>query len=140
MTKSLMANIRKVLKEHLNNLDKKKKYNIDDKIEIDLFPSSKRFSSLYVLGFLSDRDSGGFIVSEIYNNLDIIIQEKQDKIAPFLSKYKEWWLIVIDRVSFGLTEYDFNQLRDLPRIESLFNKTVIISPNYNTDKSAFILE
>jgi hypothetical protein len=102
--------------------------------------SSKKFKSLFVFGFISDNDKGGFVVSEVYNNLNIVLKEKQDKIAPYFSKYQEWWLILIDHVSYGLTNYDFNQLKSLPKIESSFYKTVILSPSYEKDKLAFIIE
>ncbi|MBL4568051.1 MAG: hypothetical protein JKY85_08665, partial [Porticoccus sp.] len=104
--KNRIKQIEGVLIDHLNTLDQTRKYKICDEISITIFPSSTRFESPYTLGSMTDLNRGGFVVSEVYKNLQIVLQEKIDKVAPYKEKYEVWWLILVDHIGYGLNERD----------------------------------
>ena len=54
-----------------------------------------------MLGAHTDDQEGGWVISEMVRNLDLCIAEKTKKIENYKSRYPEWWLILVDRVSFG---------------------------------------
>lgn len=124
--KDLMREIDKILLDHIPNIKEERRFEIRDNLTIKIFPSMKRLSSTYVLGMISDHDVGGFVVSEIYKNLNLIVEEKASKIRPYLNKYNEWWLVLIDYISYGLDDLDINQLKGLPMKNQLFSKIVIV--------------
>jgi hypothetical protein len=91
--------------------------------------ASNVHSDLFVLGGSSDHDSGGFLVSEIAENLRICIAEKSAKVANVRSRYSEWWLAFEDRIGYGvLDNEDQRQLRDLVRRDDWWNRIILVSP------------
>lgn len=129
--KESINEIRKVLLNHLPRINQQAEFQITDTIQIELLPVSERHESAYVLGFMPDMDAGGFLVSEIYQNLQIVLEEKTKKILKFKHKYNEWWLILVGHIGLGLCERDIEQLRGLPKIISGWDKVVLISPQEN---------
>jgi hypothetical protein len=80
--------------------------------------ASKVHPQLFVLGGSSDHDSGGFVVSEIAENLRICIAERSAKVAKVRNRYPEWWLALEDSIGYGvLDEDDRKHLRELIRHE-----------------------
>jgi len=75
----------------------------------------------------SDGDSGGFIVSLIYENLKLIVAEKEEKTKNFRNKYSEWWLAVVDTIGYELSDLDLNQFNKLPKIENQFDRLLLVS-------------
>lgn len=88
-----------------------KNYVISDNLEINIFPSKKRLKTQFNFGSSSGLDEWGFVISNIFNSLKIIIEEKSEKIKPHKSEYKIWWLILVDRIGNGLEKKEFEQLR-----------------------------
>jgi len=124
--------IKKVLACHLPRINQKAEYQISENIHIELLPASERYDSAYVLGAMPDMDAGGFVVSEIYSNLKIVLEEKTRKISKYRHKYNEWWLVLIDYIGHGLSERDVTHLRELPVITNGWDKVVLVSPQGNS--------
>ena len=124
----LFSDIRKVLNDHIPFIKEQRQYDIRENLRIRIFPSIKKYSSNYVLGIIRDNNTTGFVVSDIYKNLNLIIEEKTLKIASYVKKYKEWWLVLIDQISYGLDELDINELRSLPIKNNSFKKIIILPP------------
>lgn len=53
-----------------------------------------------------DHDSGGWVIGELERNLRISIKEKAHKIKPYRSKYKKWWLVLVDHIDLGVDLQD----------------------------------
>ena len=88
-------------------------FKINDRFTIRIFPSSDKNDDVFLLGAISDRDAGGFSVSEVYRNLSLCIAEKTQKIENYRHKYHLWWLIFIDYIGYGLTSRDLERLQEL---------------------------
>jgi len=96
------------------------------------------------LAGLLDHDSGGFIVSEYVKNINLCIQEKNNKIQNYLHKYLEWWLVLVDQTDLIMDAEDQPQI--VPNINCLgsFNQLLVINQRSlvpifvkNTDKVTF---
>lgn len=124
--KNLRSKIKTVLENHLI-LGGSKNYYLGEFLEINIFPSSNALNQTYNIGAISDRDGGGFVVANVYQNLLHIIREKEKKITPYNKKYPHWWLIVIDHISYGLDQTDKSQLRDIMPIETVFEKVILLN-------------
>jgi hypothetical protein len=130
-SKHLISQIKSVLDLHLNyleDLELKKTVKINNNLKISIWPTNIRYESAYVFGAIADDDTGGLVVSNVYKNLKLIIKEKEQKITPYLTKYKTWWLILVDLVGYGLRDYDMEQLNSLEFEPTLFNKILLLDP------------
>lgn len=126
--KALMKKLRTVLNEKLSHLGESKEVQIDENLSIIFFPSEKKLDSAYVMGIHGDSDSFGFVVSDVYDNLKIIIKEKENKIDQYFFRYKKWWLLLIDYIGYGLNELEIQQLKDLGLECNKFEKVIFIPP------------
>ena len=98
-------------------------------VRLRFIRASKLHPTFFVLGGSSDHDSGGFVVSEMERNLRICIAEKGRKIARVHHKYPEWWLVLDDRIGYGvLDEDDRRELRKLVQIDPCWQKVILVNP------------
>ena len=66
--------------------------------------ASKPGKLAFILAGNTDSNAGGWVIPELEKNLTLCIAEKTRKIAPYRSKYPEWWLIFVDFVMGGMQE------------------------------------
>jgi hypothetical protein len=126
VSKRLKREIVIFLHEYLNSDRGTLDHNLSPNLKFKMIPTQKKWYSFYVLGSLIDCDSGGFIESSLSKNLQLAIQEKEEKVSSYLSRYPEWWLVLVDHVSYGI--YDAERLKESLKITSCFNRIVLISP------------
>lgn len=74
-----------------------------------------------------DPDWGGWIMAELERNLRVRIDEKTRKIAPYRSKYPEWWLVLIAQPVYAVSERDIQQFRRSTHIVHGWDKIVIVN-------------
>jgi hypothetical protein len=74
-----------------------------ENVEIDLMPAGATFETFFVMAGQIDLDSGGFILAELEQNLRHCVVDKTAKVAPYRSRYPEWWLVFVDHISLGLS-------------------------------------
>jgi hypothetical protein len=72
-----------------------------DNVVVELFPAGRLYSNYFLMGGSNDGDTGGMVVPELERNLKICIDEKTAKVSAIRWKYPEWWLVLIDRISYG---------------------------------------
>lgn len=118
---------KEVLENHKSSIDEMREYEYNKYFRMMVFPSEIKLDQQYEYGMSTDGDSGGFIVSLIYENLKLIISEKEEKTKNYRNKYSEWWLAVVDTIGYGLSDLDLGQLNDLPKIENQFDRLLLIS-------------
>lgn len=105
------------------------KVRVADRLQLSFTRASELHQDLLVLGSWSDHDSGGFVISEMVQNLRICMAEKSLKVAKVASRYSEWWLALDDRIGYGdLDEGDRNQLRSLVQLEQPWSKIILVNP------------
>ncbi len=103
---------------------------IADNFQIDLLRASKDHGSFFLLGASSDDDSGGWVLAEVEQNLRRCIAEKELKIAPYRSRYKEWWLVLPDYIDYGMDPEDRETFKAefAPNLRHAFDKIVLLDP------------
>ncbi len=99
-----------------------------DSIELQVFPRRGTGGYTFELAITSDDDSGGWVLEELERNLRLCINEKSNKVGPFRSKYPEWWLLLIDQVAYGLSDFDRAQFEKSAVIEHDWDKVILINP------------
>lgn len=96
--------------------------------ELSVFAASKSHEDCFVLGGYSDAQSGGWVISEVTENLTHAIAEKTEKIAPYRHRYPAWWLVFVDLIAHGFDEFDRNAFRAEVRLNHTFDKVVLLDP------------
>lgn len=118
----------KVLEHHKSVISESKTYKIDDYFEIRTIPSVNRLQRQFESAVSVDSDSGGFVVGLIYENLKLVIAEKEKKTKAFKDNYREWWLAVVDTIGYGLDDMDTKQFYQLPKLSFEFDRILLVSP------------
>jgi len=126
--KVLKRKVIETLENHKPYIHEHREYEISDTFKLRLIPSSSKLRKQFQYGMSSDGDSGGFVVGLIYENLKLIINEKEEKVENHRKKYSEWWLAVVDTIGYGLTDLDIEQFCDLPKLEYQFDRILLVSP------------
>lgn len=102
---------------------------ISDRFSLGLARSSKAFESFFVLGGYTDHDAGGWITAETIKNLAIVIPEKSAKVERFHAKYVEWWLVLVDHISYARFEdHELSALREHVKRPAAWNKIFLVNP------------
>lgn len=98
-------------------------------IDIEAFPANHPGGNQFRPGLIVDYDSGGMVVQLLRHNIEHCLTEKTKKIAPFRTKYPEWWLVLIDHVVYGFDPLDWKQFKDSPRITHSWDRVVLLDPS-----------
>jgi len=126
--KQIENQILDVLKSKSTRLESRESFLIDNNLRFDFHPSSKQDGKLYRLGSYIDKNWGGVIVSELIKNIKICVSSKEKKISPYKERYDIWWLALVDHIGFDLNEEDAKSLKRHFKIDTFFDKVLIISP------------
>lgn len=118
---------------NLQNIEQKKDLKITDNLFLNVWPVFDKFESPYVFGGIFDHDHGGLILADIYRNLLIVKKEKEEKIASHFENYSKWWLMLIDRIGYGLKDNEIEQLSSLNITSVYFEKIVFVNPDKPSD-------
>ncbi len=97
-----------------------RKIPIGDQFNLFLSPCSTARSNRFVLLGYVDRNAGGWLIPDLRNNIQVCIKEKTEKIARMRTRYPEWWLVLVDHISFGQRE-PLNVKHD-------WDKVILINP------------
>lgn len=136
--KNLRNRVKQVLIDHLPKIDQGDRYVISENLQIDINPIRSKYDTIYRSGIYSDNNSGGDVSSILYENLQIALREKERKVLKFRSKYPEWWLALVNFIAF-FDEFELKAFYELPRIQTDFDKILIVSPE-NPDDGFFLYE
>ena len=104
---------------------------------LDVARASKPLEHYFRMGGSSDRQSGGFIVAEMLENVAHCAAEKLKKIANVRGKYPEWWLVLTDHIGLGLDEYDKQQFLAHAERPVGWDKIIVVSPSDPTNWMQF---
>jgi hypothetical protein len=95
-------------------------------LEISFFESSVPLEFRFALGIIHDRNTGGFVLSNISDSLSNVIPEKEKKILPFIHEYEKWWLVLIDHIGKGSANN--GDIENSKLENSIFEKVFLVSP------------
>ena len=74
-------------------------------------------------------DNSPWVIDDLNQNIQLVIDEKNDKIDNNFAFYDEWWLILVDYITCGMSQKDFEELNKLSINKQKFSKILILSPN-----------
>jgi hypothetical protein len=74
---------------------------IHPNLRIEATPKSPIQDEMFHLALIHDNDAGGWVLDELANSLRHVLEEKTSKIAPFVNRYPEWWLLLLDHVNYA---------------------------------------
>jgi len=100
--------------------------------ELEVFRASKPHATMFVMGGYSDKESGGWVLSEMETNIRHCASEKSRKIANVRQKYKQWWLALVDHIGYSLNEFDREMFREHVSIKHDWDKIILIDPRDHT--------
>lgn len=122
ITKRWESALRAKLLEFLKAPSSERDIIIDQHFDVSLIRRRSPASFTFTLAGNSDRNSGGWVETELQKNLAICIDEKTRKREPYRSLYPEWWLILIDHFNGG-------QPADV-QIDHNWDKVIVIYPDH----------
>lgn len=96
--------------------------------QVEIWPKAIPTDSTFELGGFDDLDQGGFVIPKVEHNLRFCIAEKTTKVEAHRQKYPEWWLILIDHVAYGMSEFDRNIFREAVKINHNWDRITLVSP------------
>ena len=99
---------------------------INSNLNFSLFLASPRPGRTFMTAGGLDHDSGGAVLQMYIDNINHCIDHKSTKIDPYLNIYKDWWLLLVDVMGWGLDIQESKIVKS--KINSLknFNRLVII--------------
>lgn len=103
-------------------------FRVAEGLELDFKEARTPQPHAFMLGGVSDYDAGGFILGETIESLKVVVPEKQEKVAPYRDRYPEWWLVLVNFLSYRLSENDLDELRSSPSVPHNFDKVVLVNP------------
>lgn len=128
--KIITKKIKEVFEEHQNFINEKKEYFISDYLSLSFAPTEKK-DTIYRYGAI--QTPFGWINSDLDINIQYCIDEKINKINNHkdfnFTHCKEWWLILVDYVAYGMDNYDFKLLNI---DKKNFSKIIILSQSKNS--------
>ncbi len=128
--KELETKIRNCLSEFRGNPSERRRVDImiDDNFELNFIRATDAHESFFIFGGYGDHDSGGWILEKTLKNLRLCVEEKTQKVASVRHRYKEWWLILIDRIGYGVEDCDHAIYREHLAIEHSWDKIILVNP------------
>ncbi|MFZ3115077.1 MAG: hypothetical protein WA133_03795 [Syntrophales bacterium] len=125
----LAAALRSDLAAFRNNPDRcRATRTVSPKFSVTLIKAGMPYPDFFVPGGFADSDSGGFVLAELSRNIRICVTEKTRKVACVRAKYPEWWLVLVDRIGYGIDERDHEEVRQLFQFEHSWDKIVLVNP------------
>lgn len=95
---------------------------------VTVVPAAGAREAAFLIGGTSDEDSGGWLLEEIRRNAAICITDKTAKIARYRDRYSAWWLVLVDHIGYGLSDFDRDLLRCQPPLVHNWQKVVLVNP------------
>ncbi|UEB94638.1 hypothetical protein LIS66_19965 [Pseudomonas sp. HN2] len=110
--------------------DGEQKIAVVEGFSVKLVPAEIVHDLEFVFASASDRDSAGWLLDMMEKNLQLCIDEKSKKIDKVRANYQTWWLVLVDMIGWGLSEFDQELFRDSVSIEKRdWAKIILIDPH-----------
>lgn len=104
---------------------------IDDNIAIEVRRLNRNYLKDEHLVKIDGANKLRWSIDELYKNIQLVIDEKNEKIDKNFNLYSEWWLILIDYITNGMDSKDFEELKKMKPSKYKFTKVFILSPEGN---------
>lgn len=133
--KSLKSELKKLLSPFMNESNPQPfqaNINTDVEFRIKLLKSLTIHSNFFVPAGHIDEQSGGWLLSEMEENIRHCIDAKFIKIRAHRKRYGEWWLVLPDHIGYALGEFERELFIDQCTIDPKdFDQIILLDPrNY----------
>lgn len=127
-SKDLQQRIKAVLAENIGIVECEKDFIVDNNLTLNFFEHSHKWGNRFEVVGWTDLNRGGFVGGDLCNSLKIVIDEKEEKVKKYFHQYDEWWLALIDNISYGDPKTLLPTLTKCIRKGEVFKKIIFISP------------
>jgi hypothetical protein len=121
--------MRRVFEFHRKNISTHAVYHVRNNLSLSFRPTKRPRGIPFVWSSIVDDNAGGAVVANILESLKIVVPEKNEKVLPYKSQYLHWWLLLVDRIGWGLDAEDIDQIRQAYDIPTYFEQIVLLDPN-----------
>lgn len=104
-----------------------KQLKVGDAIRLEIERAGTTYPTFFVLGGLNDADAGGWTEAEVIRNAKIFINQKTANLSKYKSAYPEWWLVLVDRIGFGLGMADWEYISRSVPCGSDWDKIIVVA-------------
>ncbi len=101
---------------------------IGDYAELEYLHRNSAGGDRFRIGSVLDYDSGGFLIPQFRRSLEHCVAEKSRKTASFRPKYPEWWLLLVDELSYGLSVRDRDDYFAMQPLRSDWDRIIVVNP------------
>lgn len=102
---------------------------INSEFSIKIVKASPRTGIVFMFAIDFDRDRGGWLIGLFNSNVSLCINDKNEKIKPFIHNYDNWWLLLVDFIGLHGLKEDYQSI--LPDKKN-FDKVLIVNPITNS--------
>ena len=71
---------------------------VNEEITLLIYPSKPIQGRIFRLMGSTDEDAGGAVIQMYVDNIRHCLSEKNSKVESHKSKYKDWWLFLVDHI------------------------------------------
>ncbi len=104
---------------------------MDNKVAIEVRRLNRNYLKDEHLVKVEEFDDLVWEMSELHRNIQLVINEKNKKIEQNFDIYYEWWLILVDYITYGMESEDFEKLKKMKIDKRKFTKIILLSPEGN---------
>jgi len=102
---------------------------MDSKVAIEVRRLNRNYLKDKHLVRVDDFNDSLWMMSELHKNIQLVIDEKNYKINRNFDIYFEWWLILVDYITYGMSSEDFEVLKKMKLDKKKFTKIIILTPD-----------
>jgi len=127
----LRSDLHRALEPYLDNPRNKKgtTIRVGNSLKVTLvLRADKAYPTFFLVGSWSDPDSGGWVLAETKRNLEICINDKTPEMERVRYKYPEWWLVLLDKIGYGVNECEIQIYKEHLRVQHSWDKVIIVNP------------
>jgi type II secretory pathway component GspD/PulD (secretin) len=122
---NIIRRVKKILKKHTNHISRNISYKIGDYLKLTFIPTDKRAS---IYSYSGCNNDFFWILHQLKKSIQLVIDEKDKKVTKNFHFYNEWWLILVDSITYSLDNEDFEKLKNIQIDKRKFHKVIILSP------------
>lgn len=99
---------------------------VTENIYFHLFSSQAVEGKVFRFASGTDRESGGFVLSEFTKNFKHCVEEKAQKVKNYRDRYSLWWLVLVDHIAHGFEEAAKDEVKSMIGPITPWDKVVVL--------------